>query len=135
MGENASQLHAQIDNTRDRMDDTLGAIAQKAEAPSPLGSAIAQRIEAVKDAMPEENRGLNPLIPLLGAAAVGLVIGALVPLSRFERENLGPIGEKLKEQGQARIQESIAGAKEAANQAVTEAVTDAVAKMVAGLTS
>ena len=42
------------------------------------------------------NVGDNPMLMLLGGLAVGFLIGMLIPVSRFENEQLGPVADDLK---------------------------------------
>jgi ElaB/YqjD/DUF883 family membrane-anchored ribosome-binding protein len=158
MGKDASELRQEIDQTRDRMGETVDAIAYKTDVPSRVGDVVADRVNAVKSSITGSVGGLkdkvgdmvpdvsdvqdrargaagvireNPLGLLLGAAAIGFLLGSLVPTTRIEEENLGPIGDQLKEQAQERIQETISTVKEA----TTQAVQDAVSQSVSGLTS
>lgn len=58
--------------------------------------AVGDRVDAVKDAMSNVQPADNPMLMLLGGLAVGFVVGMLVPVSRFENENLGPVADDLK---------------------------------------
>ena len=54
----------------------------------------------------------NPMLMLLGGLAVGLLIGMIVPVSRFENERLGPVADDLKDRAREAIKESIGAATE-----------------------
>jgi hypothetical protein len=58
--------------------------------------------------MDRDNR--NPLMMLAAGFGVGLLIGLLIPISRFERERLGPVADDLKHRAKDAIKESIATA-------------------------
>lgn len=49
----------------------------------------------------------NPMLMLLGGLAVGFIIGALVPVSRFENERLGPVAGDLKDRMREAVKDSI----------------------------
>ena len=55
-------------------------------------------VDRAKDAVSSAND--NPMLMLLGGLAVGFLIGMLVPVSRFENEQIGPVADDLK--GRAR---------------------------------
>ena len=87
-------------------DSALGRVQGGArEMASETGSMTSQAGEAVKDSvsrMGEHARkgvGLaeeNPLGLAIGAAAVGFVVGTLVPSSRVEDEKLGPTADRVR---------------------------------------
>ncbi|HKE37046.1 MAG TPA: hypothetical protein VKB39_06420 [Candidatus Baltobacteraceae bacterium] len=53
-------------------------------------------VDRAKDAMRDLQPTDNPMLMLLGGLAVGFIIGMLVPISRFENEQLGPVADDLK---------------------------------------
>ncbi len=122
MGEE-SYIREDIEETRDRMGDTIDAIAYKANVPDRMRDAVNDRFESVKatvgvvrdraaSAMPDADaiRAVgsntigavreNPLGLLFGSAAIGFLCGWLVPVSDVENERLGPIGDQLKQTAQ-----------------------------------
>jgi ElaB/YqjD/DUF883 family membrane-anchored ribosome-binding protein len=64
----------------------------------------------------------NPLGLFFGAAAIGFMIGTMLPGTRLEEERLGPIGDQLKEQAKERVQETVGTARSMATQVVTQAM-------------
>lgn len=58
----------------------------------------------------KQNLSDNPMLMLLGGLAVGFLVGMLVPVSRFENENLGPVADDLKRRSRDAIKESIEAA-------------------------
>lgn len=72
-----------IDRAKSAIGDQLGS------AKDAMGSA--------KDAMSSIRPADNPMLMLLGGLAVGFIIGMLVPISRFENEQLGPVADDLKD--------------------------------------
>jgi ElaB/YqjD/DUF883 family membrane-anchored ribosome-binding protein len=146
MGKDSSELRQEIGDTRDRMGDTVDAIAYKTDVPSRIGD----RVDAVKSSITGTVGGLkdkaadmvpdmsdvqskargaahvvreNPIGLLLGMAAIGFLVGSLIPTTQIEQENLGPIGDQLKEQAQDRIADTISSAREVVSDAVTQAVS------------
>ncbi len=134
MGKDTNDLREEIDQTRGRMGETVDAIAYKADVPGRIGDAITGTIGNLNAI--ENTKGVidtakgaaaavreNPLGLFFGAAAVGFLIGSLLPGTRIERERLGPIGDQLKEQAKERVQESIGTARTIAVEVVTEAMS------------
>jgi ElaB/YqjD/DUF883 family membrane-anchored ribosome-binding protein len=160
MGKDAGELREEIDETRDRMGDTVDAIAYKTDVRSRIGDAIGDRVDAVKstiagtvggirdragsrahdarekmgEMVPDmndmQNRASgavsvvreNPLGLFFGMAAVGFLLGSLLPSTQIEDQRLGPIGDQLKEQAQAQVEHAVSTARDVATQAVTQAV-------------
>lgn len=145
MGKDPDELREEIDETRDRMGDTVDAIAYKTNVRARVGDAIRGTVNKMGEMMPDmtdvQDRALgaadsamsaagalrqNPLGLLFGMAAIGFLLGSLLPTTSIERERLGPIGDQLKEQAQERVQEALGTAREVAAQAVSQAVTGTV---------
>lgn len=118
-----SDIRADIEETRDRMSDTVDAIAYKANVPDRMRDAVSDRVESVKstigsvrdravDVLPDVDDvrsagtslvGMvrqNPLGLLFGTVAVGFLAGWLLPESDLESERLGTIGDQLKQTAQ-----------------------------------
>jgi hypothetical protein len=53
-------------------------------------------VDRAKDAIGNLRPSDNPMLMLLGGLAIGFLIGMLVPVSRFENEQLGPVADDLK---------------------------------------
>ena len=125
MGKDASELRSEIGDTRERMGETVDAITgtvgglkEKVSGIVPDASDVKERARGAAGLVRE-----NPLGLLLGAAAVGFLLGSLIPSTRIEDERLGPMGDQLKEQAQDQIRETISTVKDAASQAVSQAVS------------
>lgn len=127
MGKDTRELREEIDHTRDRMGDTVDAIAYKADVPSRMQDAVGDRIDSVKSVitgsvgtvrdklgsvMPDTGQMQeqaanavgaireNPLGILLGSVAVGFLLGSLMPATRIENERLGEFSDRLKQTAQ-----------------------------------
>lgn len=164
MGKDASEIRSEIEATRDRMGDTVDAIAYKADVPSRVHDAVNDKVDSVKhtvsdtanrvtsaitgsvgsvrdkvgNALPDRtditNAGgraydfvrENPLGVLIGLAAVGFLVGWLLPSTNMEQDRLGPVADRIKEtakstmsaaveEGKAMVHDSITSATRAAN--------------------
>jgi hypothetical protein len=126
------------------MGDTAEALGHKADVPGRAREAVADKVgtvkekftgakESVSDASPsgaDVKQGAhqavgiakeNPLGLGLGAAAVGVVVGLLIPTTRVENEKLGPMADQVKEQAKETGQEALERGKHVAEQAVETA--------------
>jgi gas vesicle protein len=130
MGEDPRHIQQQIDETRERMGDTVGALAGKADVPGRVkGSvaakkdAVAGRLSGARERMPDAgeaaHRGAgmaqeNPIGLAVGAIAAGFVVGMLLPATRVENEHLGPVSDQIKEQAREVSGEAVQHGKELA---------------------
>lgn len=140
MGEDPEVIRAEIENTRERMGETVDAIAYRADvkartrervgaklsgaraslglgasqaaAAVPSGTGVRESAQRVAGVAQE-----NPLGLALGAVAVGFVAGLFAPATRVENEQLGPIADELKEQviqtGQEALEHGVQVAQDA----------------------
>ena len=157
MGQEPDQIRQDIADTRARMGETVDALGYKADVPARAKESISDKAEGLRtkltgtrsrisDATPDggEVRNAagqavgvvqeNPLGLAVGAAAVGFLAGMLVPSTRVEDEQLGPVADQVREQvrqtgqealerGRQVAQETAHTAAESAKRAVSE-VTD-----------
>jgi len=116
MGQDPSQLRAQIEETRGRVGEEVDALSYKTDVGSRVGDYVGEKKEAVTSKLtgakdvatkPIPNREQlrrardaaqsNPLGLAVGAAGVGFVVGLLLPTTRMEDEKLGPASDKVGE--------------------------------------
>ena len=147
MGEDTRAIEGQIEETREHMGDTVSAIAYKADIPGRMRDSAAEKKDALTshlagakntitgktgDAMDSAGDGArrtvgmaqeNPLGLAIGAAAVGFVVGSLLPTTRVEQEKLGPMATEARglaseavEHGKQVAEDSIHAAAETASQ-------------------
>ena len=139
MGEDPAAIREQIEETRERMGDTVDALGYKADVPARAKDSIGDKVQGVKakltgtglqvsEATPDvqdvkqagkQAVGLvqeNPLGLAIGAAAVGFVAGMLIPSTRVEDERFGQVSDQVKEQAKETGQEAIEHGKEIAEQ-------------------
>lgn len=119
MGKDPETIQREIEDTRERMGDRLDAITYKADVPSRIGDRISETRDAVASKISDVTSGVsdrtpdaaevkersrrmastvrdNPLGLAIGAAAVGVLVGMLVPATRMEDERFGETADELK---------------------------------------
>jgi ElaB/YqjD/DUF883 family membrane-anchored ribosome-binding protein len=151
MGEETARIREEIDDTRDRMSDTVDQLAHKANVPGRVKESIADKRDRLKeqmqgtgsrvsDATPDASdvkQGArqavgvaeeNPLGLALGGVAAGFLIGMLLPSTRIEDEKVGPMADDVKQRAAETGQEALERGKQVAQdaaQAATESAQDA----------
>ena len=121
MGQDPAAIREQIEETRERMGDTVDALGYKADVPSRAKDSIGEKLDTLKskvtgagtqvsDGTPSRDEirdgaqkavGVvqeNPLGLAVGAAAVGFLAGLLIPTTKVEDERIGPLADQVKEQ-------------------------------------
>jgi gas vesicle protein len=148
MGEEPSVIREQIDQTRERMGETVDALGYKADVPARARESISGRVDTLKskisgvgssvssttpdaDAVKQSaGRAVgvvqeNPLGLAIGAAAVGFLAGMLAPSTRIEDERLGPVADQIKEQAKATGQEALEHGRQVAQETASVAADKA----------
>jgi Protein of unknown function (DUF3618) len=126
MGEDPGQIKQDIEQTRERMGDTVEALGYKADVPGRAKEAVSGRVDTVKQKMPSRGQAAgmareNPLGLAVGAVAVGFVAGLAIPSTRVEDEKIGPLADDVKEKAKETGQEAMERGKEVARQAADTA--------------
>jgi ElaB/YqjD/DUF883 family membrane-anchored ribosome-binding protein len=144
MGEDPDAIRNEIEDTRERMGETIDALGYKADVKSRAKDNVTGKVESVKerlgmagqqasDATPDAEQvkqqarraaGVaqeNPLGLAVGAVAVGFLAGMLVPSSTVEDEKLGPVADRVKDQAKETGQEALDRGKEVAQSAAQSA--------------
>jgi len=122
MGEDTRAIEQQIEDTRERMGDTVAALSHKADVPGRVKESVSEKTHAVtgklssaKEAVTGSTGGAassavdgskraagmaqnNPLGLVIGAAAVGFIAGSVLPATRIEEERIGPVATQVREQ-------------------------------------
>jgi ElaB/YqjD/DUF883 family membrane-anchored ribosome-binding protein len=148
VGEDTRAVEGQIEDTRERMGDTVAALSYKADVPGRVKGSMSEKKEAVtsklssaKDAVvgsagdaasgaqdgSKRAVGIaqeNPLGLAIGAAAVGFVVGSVLPGTRVEKERIGPAASHVRDQVTEVASEAVEHGKQVA-QDVAGAATDA----------
>ena len=134
MGEDPRQIRQDIDNTRDRMGDTVEALGHKTDVSGRAKEAVSGKVEAVRakvsGATPDAGEGArratgiakeNPLGLGIGAVAVGFIAGLLVPSTKVEDEKIGPLADEVKAKAKETGEEAIERGKQVAGEAAETA--------------
>jgi len=148
MGQDASEIRAEIEETRAEMGDTVDALAHKTDVKSRVKESFADKKERLRaqmagtssrlgDAAPgggEVKEGAkqavsvaeeNPIGLALGGLAAGFLAGMMLPSTRIEDERLGPIADDVKEKAVETGQEALERGKDVAGQVAEQAVETA----------
>jgi hypothetical protein len=136
MGEASDHIREDIEQTRGRMGETAEAIGYKSDVKSRVKDNISDKKDAVVSrvtgAMPDGQqvkRGAskvgvskqNPLGLGIAAAAVGFVVGTLLPSTSMEDERLGEMSDQVGEKAREAGQEALERGKDVAREAVDSA--------------
>jgi hypothetical protein len=137
MGEDPRQIRQDIEQTRERMGDTVEALGHKTDVTGRAKEAISGKVGSVREKVSgstpdsaevkESARHAagvaqeNPLGLGLAAVGVGFVAGLLVPVTKVENEKLGPIADDVKEKARETGEEAVESAKQVAGQAAETA--------------
>jgi murein DD-endopeptidase MepM/ murein hydrolase activator NlpD len=137
MGEDPRHIQQQIDETRERMGDTVGALAGKADVPGRVKGSVAAKKDAVTDRlsgarerMPDAGRAAhrgagmaqeNPIGLAVGALAVGFLAGTLLPATRVEDQKMGELSDEVIDRAKETGQEALERGKQVAQEAAQSA--------------
>ena len=126
MGEDTRAIEQQIEATRESMGDTVAALSHKADVPGRMKESMSDKKQAVTDKLSSAKESVtgsaggaassaqdgshkavgmaqnNPIGLTVGAAAVGFVVGSLLPATRIEEERIGPVADPGARAGQRR---------------------------------
>ena len=137
MGEDPSVIREQIENTRDRMGETVEALGYKADVPTRAKENIQDKVDTVKSkiggATPDADQvkggakqavGVaqeNPLGLAVGAVAVGFLAGMLITSTRVEDQKLGSLSDEVIDRAKETGQEALDRGKQVAQDAAETA--------------
>jgi hypothetical protein len=144
MGENPSDIRAEIEETRVRVGDDVDALSYKTDVPARVGDYVDDKKQAVKDkvtrakdavtgtasrAVPsgdkvgrvKDTAERNPLGLAAGAAAVGFVAGLLVPSTRIENERMGEMSDRVVDAAKETASDAVERGKHVAQEAAETA--------------
>jgi hypothetical protein len=137
MGEDPGQIRQDIEQTRDRMGDTVEALGHKTDVSGRAKEAVSDRVASVRSkvsgATPDGGEmkdgarraaGVaqeNPLGLGIAAMAAGFLAGLLVPSTKVEDRKIGPLADEVKEKAKETGQEALERGKQVAEQAAETA--------------
>jgi len=119
MDQRSDQLKTEIEHTRERMGETADALAHKADVPSRTKEWIGEKKDAVVSTVTGTSSKVanvtpdgqqvtqsmgrlkqlaerNPLVLVIGGAAVGFISGVMTPATRIEDDRIGPMADEVK---------------------------------------
>ena len=151
MGQNPSDIRAEIEETRARVGDEVDALSYKTDVPARVGDYVDDKKQAVKDkvsgvrdaitgttsdavhttadAMPsgeqigklKDTAERNPLGLVIGGAAVGFVAGLLLPSTRLEDKQMGEMSDRVIDAAKETASDALESGKQVAQDAVGNA--------------
>ena len=144
MGQDPSDIRAELEETRSRVGDEVDALSYKTDVSARVGDYVDEKKQAVKDkvtgareavtgtasrAVPSGERvgrvkdtaERNPMGLAVGAAAVGFVAGLMIPSTRVENERMGEMSDRLVEAAKETAGEAVDRGKQVAQDAVQTA--------------
>ena len=136
MGEKSDYIRQDIEETRERMGETVEAIGYKTDVKSRVKDSVTEKKDAmvsrVTGAMPDRQQvqsgarkvGLSKQNPLglgIAVAAAGFVVGTLLPSTSVEDERLGEVSDQVGEKAREAGQEALDRTKDVAREAVESA--------------
>jgi len=144
MGQDPSDIRAEIEETRARVGDEVDALSYKTDVPARVGDYVDDKKQAVKDkvmgarnavtgtaskAVPsgesvgrvKDTAERNPLGLAVGAAALGFVAGLLVPSTRIENERIGEASDQFVDAAKETATEALERGKHVAQDAAEAA--------------
>jgi gas vesicle protein len=144
MGQEPQVIRSEIEQTREHMGDTMDAIGYKTDVKSRARDSVSSKVGAAKDKPGMGGDGApdadevkqkarqgarvaqeNPLGIAVGAVALGLLAGLLIPVTDKEHEKLGPMADQVKDQAKQTGQEALERGKDVAQSAVQSAAETA----------
>ena len=144
MGQDPSDIRAEIEETRARVGDEVDALSYKTDVPARVGDYVDDKKQAVKDkvtdvkdtvtgtasrAVPstekvgrvKDTAERNPLGLAVGAAALGFVAGLLIPSTRVENEHMGEISDRVVDAAKETASDAVERGKQVAQEAAETA--------------
>jgi hypothetical protein len=134
--ETSDYIRQDIEETRERMGETVEAIGYRTDVKSRVKDSVAEKKDAVVSrvtgAMPDRQQvqrgarkvGLSKQNPLglgIAAAAAGFVVGTLLPSTSVEDERLGEVSDQVGEKAREAGHEALDRTKDVAREAVESA--------------
>jgi gas vesicle protein len=118
MGQDPSDIRAELEETRSRVGDEVDALSYKTDVSARVGDYVDEKKQAVKDKFTGARDAVtgtashavasgekvgrvkhtaerNPMGLAVGAAAIGFVAGLLIPSTRVENEHVGEMSDRL----------------------------------------
>jgi len=144
MGQEPSDIRAEIEETRVRVGDEVAALSYKTDVPARVGDfvddkkqAVTGKLTDVKDAVAgtasnvlpsgqkvgrlKDTAERNPLGLAVGGVAAGFVAGLLLPSTRIENKAMGETSDKVVDAVKETASEAIESGEQLAHEATESA--------------
>jgi gas vesicle protein len=144
MGQDPSDIRAEIEETRARVGEEVGAISYKTDVSARVGDYVDEKKQAVtgkvtgmKDAVTgatstvlpsgqklsriKDTAERNPLGLVVGGVALGFVAGLLLPSTRIEDEKMGETSDRVIDAVKETAGEAVQSGKQVAQDAAQSA--------------
>ena len=144
MGKDPSDIRAEIEETRGRVGEEVDALSYKTDVSARVGDYVEEKKQAVKDkvtgardavtgtasrTMPsgrtvgrvKDTAERNPVGLAVGAAAVGFVVGLVIPSTRIENERVGEMSDRVVEAAKETAGEAVERGKHVVQEAAETA--------------
>ena len=144
MGQDPDAIRQDIEQTREQMGETIGAIGYKTDVKERAKDSVSEKTDAIKskvsgvmgkanDATPsggEVKQGAqqavsvaqeNPLGLAIGAVAAGFIAGMLIPSTRVEDEKMGEMSDQVIDQVKETASEAVDRGKQVATEVAQSA--------------
>ena len=144
MGQDPSDIRAELEETRSRVGDEVDALSYKTDVSARVGDYVDEKKQAVKDTIhgreatrspgprpgSAERRTVgrvkdtaerNPIGLAVGAAAVGFVAGLLIPSTQVENERMGEMSDRLVDAAKETAGDAVERGKQVAQEAAETA--------------
>lgn len=138
MGKDPSDVREEIEETRARMSDTVDELGHRADVKGRVQGYVSEKKDAVvggaSDLASRAGEKLpdggavssggrqvastakdNPLALALGGAAVGFLVGSLIPATRMEDERIGTVADDLKDRARETGSQALESGKQIAS--------------------
>ena len=141
MGQDPSEVRREIEDTRERMADTVDAIGYKTDVKSRASDYVSEKKDAVvgkvtgvvpdTESVKQGGRkaaGMaqqNPLGLAVAGAAVGFLVGLAIPSTRMEDEKMGTVADDLKQRAKETGHEALDRGKQVAQETAQTATETA----------
>ncbi len=133
MGQEPDRIRAEIEQTRAEMSETVDAIGYKADVKGRTKEKLVGVKDRIAGGTPDSGdvkhkarraksvAQENPLGLAIGSVAAGFLAGMLIPSTRVEDEQLGPIADDVKDKVRETGQEALEHGKQVAQDAAETA--------------
>ena len=141
MGERASEIREEIEETRMRVGEEVDALSYKTDVGARLGDYVDEKKEAVTSKVTGAKEAVGHVVPskqgvqrrarrvgtvarqnplgfAVGAAALGFVAGLVVPSTRVEDEHLGEVADRVRSTASEAGHEAVERGKDVARSAM-----------------